>query len=140
MFTELFKEQYLLEQMICYKCNLTKELLEFSPSQRRKWGVCRCCAAQWTRQWNKSNPEKLRNKNSAVSTIRKKAYSKVIQSLKMGRLKRKSCQHCNSTMKTHTHHKDYSKPLDVMWLCPSCHKIEHNKEKKQDTLTRQQEK
>lgn len=26
------------------------------------------------------------------------------------------------------HHEDYSKPLEVIWLCRNCHKLEHNRD------------
>ena len=26
----------------------------------------------------------------------------------------------------HAHHEDYSKPYDVVWLCPPCHRNLHN--------------
>lgn len=37
--------------------------------------------------------------------------------------------HCQKCGKTHVdldaHHMDYSRPLDVVWLCRSCHLYEH---------------
>jgi len=41
-------------------------------------------------------------------------------------LKRKSCETCGDP-KTHAHHKDYSKPLEVNWLCPTHHGERHQK-------------
>lgn len=31
------------------------------------------------------------------------------------------CFFCGKDGKLHAHHYDYSKPLDVFWLCPPCH-------------------
>ena len=44
-----------------------------------------------------------------------------------------TCEACHEAKPTiggrariHAHHKDYSKPLDVVWLCPVCHAKEHS--------------
>ncbi len=36
------------------------------------------------------------------------------------------CSSCDlATGRLHKHHPDYSKPLDVVWLCPKCHGFVH---------------
>jgi len=31
------------------------------------------------------------------------------------------CEQCHKVGLLHGHHRDYTKQLDVIWLCPSCH-------------------
>jgi hypothetical protein len=38
------------------------------------------------------------------------------------------CEACSRVIareRLHAHHADYSKPLDIRWLCNDCHRIEH---------------
>lgn len=51
---------------------------------------------------------------------------KVHRALKAGSLMRCPCEVCGAD-KTHAHHDDYSKPLDVRWLCPMHHREHHAK-------------
>jgi len=63
-------------------------------------------------QWREQNPEKYA------------AHIAVATALKGGTLSRMPCEACGAG-DTHAHHDDYSKPLDVRWLCPPCHGKEH---------------
>ena len=40
------------------------------------------------------------------------------------RLHWRRCEGCGAK-KVHAHHPDYDKPVDVKWLCASCHHQEH---------------
>lgn len=55
------------------------------------------------------------------------AHRAVQQALGTGHLTRQPCEHCGSTEDIHAHHANYSKPLEVMWLCRPCHVAEHRK-------------
>jgi excisionase family DNA binding protein len=55
---------------------------------------------------------------------RQRAYSKVQWALRTGRLIRQPCGRCGSK-RSEAHHEDYDKPLDVTWLCRSCHRGRH---------------
>lgn len=40
--------------------------------------------------------------------------------------KPQACQACGLSARLHGHHKDYTRPLDVIWLCTPCHVIQHH--------------
>jgi DNA-binding PadR family transcriptional regulator len=58
--------------------------------------------------WRKRNP------------IKKAASTAVNNAVRDGRLTRQPCEICGKD-KAHAHHDDYSKPLDVRWLCTKHH-------------------
>lgn len=54
-----------------------------------------------------------------------KAHRLIHKQLMTGQMKKLPCQICNASTHIQGHHPDYSKPLEVVWLCPSHHKLEH---------------
>ena len=54
---------------------------------------------------------------------RRAANNKVMRALSSGKLKRQPCLVCGA--EAVAHHQDYSRPLDVVWLCQSHHKQTH---------------
>jgi hypothetical protein len=58
-----------------------------------------------------------------------KAREAVKNALKSGILEKECCCVCRDD-ETEAHHKDYSKPLDVDWMCTECHDILHTLERK----------
>jgi hypothetical protein len=59
-------------------------------------------------------PEKERAHNILKNAIRS---GKII--------KPKKCEICDRTTKVQGHHEDYDKPLEVVWMCGSCHSLYH---------------
>lgn len=55
-----------------------------------------------------------------------KARSLLIRAIKSGKLKRLPCEVCGIE-KSEGHHKDYSKPLDVEWLCSYHHRLKEGR-------------
>ncbi len=72
------------------------------------------------RIWRRRNPEKF------------KASRMVSERVFRGTIKKPTmCVDClKATPKKNLagHHEDYSKPLEVEWLCPGCHKLRHREE------------
>ena len=55
------------------------------------------------------------------------AERKVHYALRHGKMvKPSNCQVCGIMAALCGHHHDYTKPLDVIWVCYSCHKLIHN--------------
>ncbi len=70
------------------------------------------CAAR-LRKYRSDNPERARA-NEAIK-----------RAVKSGRINRPvTCQKCGVSGKIEGHHPDYSKPLEVKWLCTKCHRRE----------------
>jgi hypothetical protein len=71
---------------------------------------------------------KKRDEWYAKHPLAKKAHAAVYAAVKSGKLvKPKNCQGCGKEKPLHAHHVNYLVPLDVMWLCFSCHRLEHLK-------------
>lgn len=68
-------------------------------------------------EWRKANPEKVF------------AHKMVAAALKAKKIKNPGyCQKCKTkTNYLDAHHEDYRKPLDIIWLCISCHRKIHSK-------------
>lgn len=57
--------------------------------------------------------------------IKANARLRVNYAVRTGKLTREPCADCGAG-RVHAHHEDYSKPLDVVWLCPRCHSARHH--------------
>jgi ribosomal protein S27AE len=66
-----------------------------------------------------SNPESARLKDNA--------WKKIQREIARGNINPQPCARCGAFPDVHAHHEDYSKPLDVIWLCPPCHMQHHNR-------------
>lgn len=70
----------------------------------------------YQREYNKRNAQ-------SIKTI---ARWKVRNAINGGKLVRPlQCTFCNKKCKPNAHHIDYTKPLDILWLCVKCHKKIH---------------
>lgn len=62
--------------------------------------------------WQRQNPEK------------RAAHKAVEKAIRNGVLVRQPCE-CGCDRKPQAHHEDYSKPLEVRWLCHVAHQARH---------------
>lgn len=64
--------------------------------------------------------EKQRERRAA-DPQKYKARNAVANALRKGEIERKPCFFCGSEKCLEAHHHDYALPLDVYWLCKTCH-------------------
>ena len=135
----------------CLDCKSDKPATEFYRNSRTKGGrlnKCRGCAKAQNEAIRKTKPEyyaayakqrasipavrearlAYRKKWKANNAIKNSAGSLARKAVATGLLtKASSCEQCGkASAAIHGHHDDYSKPLDVRWLCPLCHAAWHH--------------
>ena len=54
------------------------------------------------------------------------AHMEVYKAKRRGDLIPQPCETCGTDHRVAAHHEDYSKPLEVRWLCQPCHNREHS--------------
>jgi hypothetical protein len=119
---------------------ITKRWTEENPERRERT----------RREWRETNPERLRElrrhqakRNRERHPEKHAARCAVTKAISVGKLTRSDhCERCGALDRPardgrpqiHGHHADYSKPLDVEWLCRACHKIADAEVATQPTL------
>ena len=78
-----------------------------------------------TKKYKKTERGKLSTKRASINARLKypekyQARQEVLKALRKGTLIKKPCEVCGK-LKVQAHHEDYSKPLDVKWLCEDHH-------------------
>lgn len=126
-----------MDTKTCTKCRETKPLGEFY-GRSASCKVCTCARVAAHRKANHAKvcaydrerskrPERKAKASSyqramtARNPERKKARTAVSNAVRDGRLRRKPCMYCGK-LRVHGHHHDYSKPLEVEWVCFRCHR------------------
>ena len=131
----------------CFKCGVEQPLSQFYKHKGMADGhlnKCKSCAKRdvlvhrhqnidairaYDRERAK-NPDRVALSYQNAVAYREKyperyrANSLVAAALKTGRLVKQPCAHCGAA-EVEAHHPDYSRPLDVVWLCPADHKAIH---------------
>lgn len=119
---------------VCIKCGLSKPDTEFhksshDPNEFR--GACKLCYKDQCRRYAKTAAGKLskgktNTKQRVDKPVKYKARYTLTNAVRDGKImKPKDCERCGKGGQIDGHHHDYSKPLDVNWLCVPCHNQEH---------------
>lgn len=129
-----------LTERRCSRCGITKALDEFWPDASKATGRaywCKDCHLDHRRgDGREAHQRYLRSESGRASTARNtaktrsdplknRAHVAVQVAVANGSLVAQPCEVCGSTRRVHAHHDDYTKPLDVRWLCPLHHRRHH---------------
>jgi replicase family protein/primase-like protein len=145
----------------CTACGRTLSFDAFPKTRnragsRRRKSKCKACSNRYSRQYRREN-ESVRVHDRARAklpqrreALRKnaarwrannpdavKAYNKLWNALRRGRMKRFPCEVCGHP-KVHGHHRDYAKPFDVVWLCARHHHQAHGLQQPRATIISRQ--
>jgi hypothetical protein len=93
-------------------------------------------------KWKKNNPEKAIAMNRKSIKLQKKRYPEKTLARRITEkalrkrtiIRPMNCQICNKICKPEAHHADYSKPLELVWLCRQCHANLHKHLKRKTSL------
>jgi hypothetical protein len=123
--------------MICKSCSTEKASTDFYVGVGSRCKTCHKAAMKIRRLTNPAVQEYDRDRaktlerkqhmNSVSIKWRKehpeayKAHNALNNALRDGRIQKQPCGVCGTEKNVHGHHSDYSRPLDVKWLCAKCH-------------------
>lgn len=110
-----------------YKSGLTK--LDCKECMIDNWRIRD--ASSERKQWRNDYRKEHGRRESPEHVMAWSLTQRAIRSKKL--IRPTACPKCGSTKNIQAHHEDYSKPLDIMWLCQLCHK-DHHQKKKASTL------
>lgn len=115
---------------------------------RNRTGLCRCgkpfasysncycreCASKWKREYLNKNPDKkarmnkdslLKRKADANERFKYHSRQMARNAIRSGMIQKQPCEVCGIDNDVEAHHDDYSKPLDIRWLCTKHHAEHH---------------
>lgn len=131
----------------CGKCGRELPISEFNKNRNSRDGHsfrCRSCASEYNKARYAANKERFksdiyayraehpeqvlrtREKTCEKNPTQRNAYRVLQQAMECGLVENPGyCYGCGCTEEEHrieAHHHDYSKPLDIIWLCTPCHR------------------
>lgn len=136
------------EKLCCF-CGLVKPATEFYRNRASKdklYQYCKSCSKIFNQKMYDKNPEpykeRARKQRKSVRTevrnlwaqryrtkYREKdlARQKASKAIRKGKIQKpQTCERCGEQFSNlQAHHENYEKPLEIVWLCESCHKLLH---------------
>lgn len=141
-----------IQYKTCSRCGVEKQLCDFFKDRSKKDGYgshCKLCnarSAALSRVRNQNNrrlydllyrsrPEVQARRRQQwkkwYSSGKGKAEQRLRGAVRRHKIKRpEKCELCARALpgpQLHGHHEDYTRPLDVQWLCAACHAKRHRK-------------
>jgi hypothetical protein len=118
---------------MCIDCGETKPLEEFqrnAPSAGGRLRFCRDCAsiraaASRARFSEDRRAYDRRRGFRHPGSLKLAARNAIAHGLRAGTIERRPCEVCCS--EAEAHHPDYTRPLDVVWLCKTHHARAHRR-------------
>ena len=125
----------------CNSCKEIKEQTEFHKCSSVADGLqhqCKSCRKSYQSAYRKTekgrardarynsslkareNYKKYKDKHPKIKT----AHQVIKNEIRSGRLLKQSCESCGAKV-AQCHHDNYDNPLDIRWLCDSCHRVWH---------------
>jgi hypothetical protein len=118
----------------CSKCNQVKAEAEFGTRHRSIDGLqawCRDCLREYQREYARNYRDLERHRNNQKRYLERNRHKGLAHQM-IGSAVRKGaifvplwCQRCGCVNHLEAHHNDYNKPLEVEWLCTTCHGLAH---------------
>jgi ribosomal protein S27AE len=123
---------------VCSKCGAPKTL--WASKSRKRW-KCHPCIAIEKRDWRRARAAAIgllprvsfpgntqstikNRKWNAENKEKRRAHKIVEAAILRGDLKKEPCARCGGEI-VHAHHEDYSRPMEVVWLCHADHRARH---------------
>lgn len=125
----------------CFKCDAELPIANFYKHPMMAdghLGKCKACTRYDARQnraakrdyyiaydrKRSKSPERIKAIGASRAPHKAKATRMVHAAIKQGKMTKMPCEVCGE-VKSEAHHPDYSKPLEVMWLCRKHHATLH---------------
>lgn len=116
----------------CSACLRRARELRWRRKTPEKQRAYRAARAEYQKEWRNRNRERrsadrLARWRDDVGGERAKARARqsVLRAVAAGSLVRQPCEVCGTDERVQAHHDDYSRPLDVRWLCTQHHAEQH---------------
>jgi hypothetical protein len=107
---------------ICIKCCNQKGNIKRWENKTRR----RTTGTNRTNEWDAKNKGTILSTNQVTHRKRQHIYQCVFRAVRAGKIIKGDCERCGSSFNVEGHHRDYYKPLQVTWLCNSCHSTIHS--------------